>query len=77
MSQNTDTVNRLREWRKSRRLTIYEVAAALVFHLNKSIDPTLISKHETGERNVTPEFITAYAKLYKTETHELFLKLDE
>lgn len=38
-------------------------------------DEATVSRHETGARSMSREQILAYAKLYRCETHELFLDL--
>lgn len=40
------------------------------------MDPTYVSKHENMERPLTDEAVRKYARLYKVETHEIFIKLD-
>lgn len=69
--------NRLTELREARQLTVREVAALLSHHLNRDVSYSLVSRHESGERNVTDEFAKAYATIYKIETHNLFLTLPE
>lgn len=71
------TDNNLRVLREERQLTVREVAALLAHHLNKNVDFSTVSRHETGERNITDEFAIAYAAIYKVETHKLFLTLPE
>lgn len=63
------TKNRLRELRKRSKLTQMEVAKLL------DLDLASISRHESGGRNLSPEMVKRYARLYKVETHELFLVL--
>ena len=60
------TRNRLRQFRERSRLSLTEVATLTGF------DVSTISKHENGQRGLTPEAITKYAKLYKVESYELF-----
>lgn len=38
-------------------------------------DEATVSRHETGQRSMSREQILKYAKLYRCETHELFLDL--
>ena len=59
--------NRLRELREARKLTQQEVAKLL------DIDHTTVSRHESGSRNLSPEDIQKYARLYKVESYELFI----
>ena len=63
--------NRLAEQRKLSRLTQAEVAKAL------DIDVTTVSRHENSSRGLTREMIQAYSGLYKIESHELFIDLDD
>ena len=59
--------NRLRELRETRKLTQQEVAKLL------DIDHTTVSRHESGSRDLSPEDIQKYARLYKVESYELFI----
>ena len=59
--------NRLRELREARKLTQQEVAKLL------DIDHTTVSRHESGSRDLNPEDIQKYARLYKVESYELFI----
>lgn len=59
--------NRLRELREARKLTQQEVAKIL------DIDHTTVSRHESGSRDLSPEDIQKYARLYKVESYELFI----
>jgi len=59
--------NRLRELREACRLTQQEVAKLL------DIDHTTVSRHESGDRGLSPEDIQKYARLYKVESYELFI----
>ena len=59
--------NRLRELREARKLTQQEVAKLL------DIDHTTVSRHESGSRDLSPEDIQKYARLYKVESYELFI----
>lgn len=61
--------NRLRALRDRSRLTQAEVAKLL------DIDITTVNKHESGARVPEAETLQRYARLYKVETHELFLEL--
>jgi len=67
MTVNKILKNRLRELREARKLTQQEVAKLL------DIDHTTVSKHESGSRNLTPEDVQKYARLYKVESYELFI----
>lgn len=58
--------NRLREYRDRARLTLQEVSILTGF------DVTTISRHESGDRNLSEEAINKYASLYKVPTHKLF-----
>lgn len=57
----------LRELRESKGLLLREVAAAI------QIDPTLLSKIETGARKATKEQIVNLAHFFKTEEKELLI----
>jgi transcriptional regulator with XRE-family HTH domain len=59
--------NRLRLLREERKLTQKEVAKVL------DIDYTTVSKHESGDRGLSPEDVRKYAALYKVESYELFM----
>jgi transcriptional regulator with XRE-family HTH domain len=58
--------NRLRELRDRSRLTLQEVSVLTGFSV-----PT-ISRHESGERSLSPDAILKYSSLYKVHTYELF-----
>jgi putative transcriptional regulator len=64
---NKISKNRLRELREARKLTQQEVAKLL------DIDHTTVSRHESGSRDLSPEDIQKYARLYKVESYELFI----
>lgn len=66
MSTGNEVKPRLRELRDRSRLSLEEVSTLTGY------DVTTISKHEGGSRNLTPEAIAKYAKLYKVQTHELW-----
>lgn len=63
--------NRLAELRNYAKLTQDEVGKLL------DIDSTTVSKHENSERSLSEDMIRAYARVYKTQTHELFLDPDD
>lgn len=63
--------NRLAELRNTAKLTQDEVGKLL------DIDGTTVSKHENSERSLSDDMIRAYARLYKVQTHELFLSSEE
>ncbi len=63
--------NRLRFLREERKLTQEEVSKIL------GIDHTTVSKHETSSRSLSEDDIQAYAKLFKVNSHEIFISLDE
>ena len=71
MKNNSAPKNRLRELRDRSRLTLDEVS------ILTGLDPTTISRHESGSRNMSEEAILKYAALYKVHTHELFIDLQE
>lgn len=60
--------NRLRVEREHSRLSQHEVAKLL------DIDITTVSKHESGDRNLTPAMVERYARLYKIPTWRVFLE---
>jgi len=60
--------NRLAQLRERSRLTQEEVAKII------GIDSTTVSKHESGDRSLSDVMIKEYAKLYKVDTHELFIE---
>lgn len=69
--------NRIKELREAQKLTVRELAALVAFHLDGDkekfdIHFTTISKHENGEREVSSDYIKAYAKAFKCDTHQLF-----
>lgn len=64
-------INRLARLRNIAKLTQDEVGKLL------DIDSTTVSKHENSERSLSEDTIRAYAKLYKVQTHELFLNPDD
>ena len=59
--------NRLREFRERSRLTLAEVGTLM------GLDLSMVSKHEAGTRSLTADQIIKYAKIFKCETHELFV----
>lgn len=72
--------NRLKELREARKLTVRELAVLVSYHLdgnkkNAETHFTYISKHETGAKPLTPEYLKAYSKVFKCETHELLIAL--
>lgn len=71
MKNNLAEPNRLKELRDRSRLTLEEVSMITGYAV-----PT-ISRHENGGRALSEESITKYASLYKVQTHELFLKLED
>jgi transcriptional regulator with XRE-family HTH domain len=58
--------NRLRELRDRSRLTLQEVSVLTGYGVST------ISRHESGERQLSEEAIVKYASLYKVHTYELF-----
>lgn len=63
------TVNRLREQREKSRLTVDEVSKVT------GISQSALTKYENGNLQLSDERAKILAKLYKVETHELFLTL--
>lgn len=63
--------NRLAKLRTERKLTQAEVAKVL------DLDVTTVCKHETGDRGLRSEEVAKYAKLYKVQSHELFMEPEE
>ena len=59
--------NQLKRLRENIKLTQSELSKIV------EIDQTMISKHENMERPLTQRDILAYAKVFKCETHELFM----
>lgn len=60
--------NRLRTIREERmHLTLEEVATLL------QIDKATVSRHENGERGLSPEMVDRYARLYKVPSWHIFL----
>lgn len=62
--------NNLKNLRTASKLTQKEVAKLI------DKDETLVSMHESGTRNLTQNDILAYAKIFKVQTHELFIVND-
>lgn len=61
--------NRLREIREERmHLTLAEVAKLL------ECDVSTVSRHESGDRSLTPDWIDRYARLYKIQSYEIFME---
>lgn len=58
---------RLRELREQSKLTLEEVSTLTGF------DITTISRHENGQRSLSDDALTKYAKLYKVQTHQLYV----
>jgi DNA-binding XRE family transcriptional regulator len=58
--------NRLRELRIRSRLTQEEVGDFL------GVTPAVVSRHETGKKQLSHLTILKYARLYKVQTYELF-----
>lgn len=69
--RNLITDNRIKELRTLQKLTVRELAKLV------DIDHTLVSKHESGDRNITNEHAKKYAQVFKCETHELFIELPD
>ena len=63
-------MNRLREQRERSRLTVHEVSKIT------GISQSALTKYENGDLKLSDERAKTLAKLYKVETHELFLKLE-
>ena len=63
--------NRIAEFRNRARLTQAELGKLM------DLDHTTISRHESGDRNLTPDDITKYAKVFKVDTWELFMSPEE
>lgn len=63
-------MNRLREQRERSRLTVSEVAKVT------GISQSALTKYENGVLKLSDERAVVLAKLYKVETHELFLTLE-
>lgn len=63
--------NRLREQRERSRLTVEEVSKVT------GISKSAITKYENGDLKLSNERAVIFAKLYKVETHELFIQLEE
>lgn len=59
--------NRLRIEREKSRLTQQEVATIL------GVDVTTVNKHESSTRELTPEMIRRYSRLYKVDSYALFV----
>lgn len=70
MKGNSAPENRLKELRDRSRLTLEEVSIITGYSV-----PT-ISRHENGGRSLSEEAVLKYAALYKVNTHELFLTLE-
>lgn len=63
--------NRLRWLRENRsHLTLEEMSRLTGY------DISTISRHESGERGLSSETISTYARIYKVESHELFFEPD-
>ncbi len=71
MKNNSAQKNRLKELRDRSRLTLEEVSMITGYAV-----PT-ISRHENGGRALSEEAVMKYASLYKVQTHELFLELED
>jgi len=63
--------NRIKELRESRKLTQKEIS------LLTGKDETLVSMHENMKRPLNHQDILAYSKIFKIETHELFIGVNE
>jgi plasmid maintenance system antidote protein VapI len=64
--------NQLREIREDRmHLTLSEVALLM------QCDSSTVSRHESGDRALTPAWVARYARLYKVESWMLFLNPTE
>lgn len=63
--------NRLKFLRERVNLTQKEVGRIV------GVDETTVSKHENGDRALSDTMIREYAKLFKVETHELFINLNK
>lgn len=63
--------NRLKFLRERVNLTQKEVGRIV------GVDETTVSKHENGDRALSDTMIRGYAKLFKVETHELFINLNK
>lgn len=64
-------LNRIAELRKSRQLTQEELGKLM------DLDHTTVSRHESGDRTPTTSEIVKYARIFKVETHELFMLPEE
>lgn len=62
--------NRIKHFREKINLTQKELGRLV------GVDETTVSKHETGDRALSDTMIKEYAKVFKVETHELFLDMN-
>jgi DNA-binding XRE family transcriptional regulator len=62
--------NRLSVLRTRSRLTQQEVAKLL------DIDHTTVNAHEAARRGLSDDMLIKYAKIYKVQTHEIFVDPD-
>ena len=60
--------NRLKELREAVRLTQEEVSKIV------GKDSSLVAHHENSTRAITDDDLSAYARLYKVPTHQLFME---
>lgn len=63
--------NRLRKLRFRSRLTQRELGVLT------GIDHTTISKHESGDRGLDQHDIMQYSRVFKVNTHEIFMDTED
>lgn len=70
MSKKT-TPNRIRELREAARLSQEELGTLVGVHF------TTVARHERGNRSLTDDMVIKYARVFKCQTHEVFINLSE
>lgn len=67
----TKQKNRLRELRERGTVLSQKDLGLLL-----GIDETTVSRHESGDRGMTREQITEYARIFRVPSHEIFVRPD-
>lgn len=62
--------NKIKSLREDRKLTVRELAKLL------DVAPSLVSEHENCTKNLSNDMLKKYSKIFKCETHELFIDLE-
>lgn len=66
-------MNRLRELRLERKLSSRQLLALLRLE-GIDLDQSQLSRIESGSRDLSPQEIVAFAKVFHVKTYELFVK---